>query len=191
MSEAEREAREAARAIFAAADARHEQRLQTRKALGEVTDAIGAIERAAWLYGLAVKCGQQEDWGVALDAVDEAILELEDSKLDEELPSSVEKFLLLRAGVLLKLDRFEAAAKTCTAILGQDPEHVEALTRRGMSLAFRGKHELAREDLACAASLAPASHPVHQALRDVDAILDSRGRELELHAALSPRGVFP
>lgn len=185
------EARAAARAIFAAADARHEHRLQIREDLCAVNDAIACLERTAWLYGLATKCGQVDDWGVSLDAVDEAIFELEDSKLDEELPQTVEELLLLRAAVLLKLERFDAAARTCSAIITREPEHAEALARRGVCGALQGKYEESRADLACAASLLPDTHRVYQALRDVDGILESRKLEVEMHAGLNPHGAYP
>lgn len=184
-------ARAASRSIFAAADARHERRLQIRADLCRVNDAIACLERAAWLHGLATKCREVEDWGVSLDAVDEAILELEDSKLDTQLPQTVEELLLLRAGVLLKLERFDAAAKACSAIISRNPEHAEALSRRGLCGAFQGNYEEARVDLACAASLLPDSHPVHEAMRDVDEILEALKQEVQIHAELNPHGVYP
>lgn len=179
------------RASFAAADDRHQRRLQIREALCTINDSIACLERAAWLHGLALKCGQQEDWGVSLDAVDEAVLELQDSKLDQQLPKTVEELMLLRAGVLLKLECFDAAAKTCSAMIERNPEHAEALSRRGLSEAFQGKYEEARADLACAASLLPSPHPVHQAVLDVDEILESRKQEVQMHATFSPRQVYP
>jgi tetratricopeptide (TPR) repeat protein len=189
--DATEEARAGSRAIFAAADARHERRLQIRADLCRVNEAIACLERAAWLHGLATKCGEAEDWGVSLDAVEEAILELEGSKLDEQLPQTVEELLLLRAGVLLKLEQFDAAARACSTIISRNPEHAEALARRGLCGAFLGKYEEARADLACAASLLPNSHPVHEAVRDVDDILETREQEVQMHATLNPCGVYP
>ena len=188
--DAEEEARAAARGIFAAADARHERRLQIREDLCKVNDTIACLERAAWLHGLATKCGQVEDWGVSLDAVDEAIMELEDSKLDEQLPQTVADLLMLRSGVLLKLERFDAAARTCSAIIARNPEHAEALSRRGLCAALRGRYEEARQDLACAASLLPDTHTAHQVMRDVDEILETRKQEVQMHSILNPHAVY-
>ena len=123
-------------AVFAAADARHEARLQLREDLGEVNEAIGYLERAIWLHGLATTSARTESWGVALDAIDESLLELDASGLDKRVPSTVEQSLLLRAGVQLKLERHEAAAWTCSAVLVVNPDSVAALYRRGCAYSF-------------------------------------------------------
>ena len=89
----------------------------------------------------------------------------------------------------LKLERHEAAARTCSAVLVVNPDSVAALYRRGRAYTFCEPKllEEARCDFGCAASLSASSHPSHRALRAIDQILADRKAELAIHEQLTPR----
>ena len=177
---------------LAAADERHEQRLQVRAALADVNETIAALQLSAELFLISVVFAEREDWLRALDAVDDAILELESEHY--LLPETMTCYMVHRAGCQLKLELPEAAARSCTYVLeALDPDNVNALYRRGCALAYMQPPQLeaARVDFGCAASLSPSSHPAHRSVIAVDRIMCDRQKEIEMHERLSPASVWP
>ncbi|KAJ8277269.1 hypothetical protein GJAV_G00073360 [Gymnothorax javanicus] len=114
---------------------------------------------------------QRGDFGFALNSYNIALQATEASSSVELSPAEEEELLEMKvkclnnmAAAQLKLDRHEAALRSCVAVLAHQPDNVKALFRKGKVLALQGEYSEAIGALKRAQKLEPGNKTIHAEL---------------------------
>ncbi|XP_041086903.1 peptidyl-prolyl cis-trans isomerase FKBP8-like [Polyodon spathula] len=121
-------------------------------------------------------------YGIALQVAESS--SKVDSTLDEDaaLLDVKVKCLNNMAAAQLKLEHYEAALKSCTSVLGHQPDNVKALFRKGKVLALQGEYSEAIGFLKKALKLEPSNKTIHAELSKVmKKHLEQRGVEQAMY----------
>lgn len=114
---------------------------------------------------------QQADYVFAINSYDIALKIVNSSSKVEFTPEEEEALLDVKmkclnnlAAAQLKLDHFEAALKSCSMVLEQQPENIKALFRKGKVLVQQGEYSEAIAILRKALKLEPTNKTIHAEL---------------------------
>ncbi|XP_036378755.1 peptidyl-prolyl cis-trans isomerase FKBP8 isoform X1 [Megalops cyprinoides] len=145
----------------------------------EVTDApdlelLSPSERIA-LAGQKRERGnhyyQRGDYAFAVNSYNIALQITESSSKVDISPQEEEELLDVKvkclnnmAAAQLKLDRHEAALRSCIAVLAYQPDNIKALFRKGKVLALQGEYAEAIRILKRALKLEPSNKTIHAEL---------------------------
>ncbi|XP_061095341.1 peptidyl-prolyl cis-trans isomerase FKBP8 [Conger conger] len=163
----------------------------------EVTEApdlelLPAAERIA-LAGRKRERGneyyQRGDYAFAVNSYSIALQVSEPSSRVDVTPQEEEELLEMKvkclnnmAAAQLKLDRHEAALRSCVAVLAHQPDNVKALFRKGKVLSVQGEYAEAVRVLKRALKLEPGNKTIHAELSKlVKKHSEQKGKEQALY----------
>ncbi|XP_035269178.1 peptidyl-prolyl cis-trans isomerase FKBP8 [Anguilla anguilla] len=114
---------------------------------------------------------QRGDYAFAVNSYGIALQVTEASSTVELTPQEEEELLDVKvkclnnmAAAQLKLDRPEAALRSCVAVLAHQPDNIKALFRKGKVLALQGEYATAIGTLRRALKLEPGNKTIHAEL---------------------------
>ncbi|MDD3797372.1 MAG: tetratricopeptide repeat protein [Lachnospiraceae bacterium] len=125
--------------------------------------ALAGGEDAVLAYrGLGLSLMGQANYEQALEAFEQAL-----SYTDEKMPDTVEDIQLYKASAQFRLKDYEGTIDTCSTILENDDQMVDAYYLRGAGFLCQGSQDKAKVDFDQAAALTPKDYELYLNIYEV------------------------